>query len=38
MIELHVTDNDITHGNIAISWCLDKDTLAYVKNNQIILI
>lgn len=34
MIELHVTDNDITHGNIAISWCLDKDTLTYLKEKS----
>lgn len=34
MIELHITDNDITHGNIAISWCLDKDTLTYLKEKS----
>src|ERR1700722_6345770 len=30
MFELHIADKDITSGTIPVSWCLDKELLAYL--------
>lgn len=27
MLELHITDNDVSNGSIAVGWCVDKETL-----------
>lgn len=27
MLELHVADRDVTSGSVAVSWCIDKETL-----------
>lgn len=35
MLELHITDNDVTGGNVAISWCTDKEMLSELANEQI---
>lgn len=35
MLELHITDNDVTGGNVAVSWCTDKELLAELANEQI---
>jgi hypothetical protein len=35
MLELHITDNDVTGGNIAVSWCTDKELLTELANEQI---
>jgi hypothetical protein len=42
MIELHISDNDVTNGNISVGWCLDKETFEYLKkscrNPQLVII
>lgn len=35
MLELHITDNDVTGGNVAVSWCTDKELLAELANEKI---
>jgi hypothetical protein len=35
MLELHITDNDVTGGNVAVSWCTDKELLTELANEQI---
>lgn len=36
MFELHVANPDVTGGSIAVSWCLDKETIEVLNKNKII--
>lgn len=35
MIELHVSDTDVTTGNIAISWCVDQGLLDFLASSEV---
>ncbi len=35
MLELHITDKDITGGSIPITWCIDKELVEYFAKNKI---
>lgn len=35
MLELHVTDNDVTSGTVAVGWCVDKNTLQSLADDGI---
>lgn len=35
MLELHITDSNVTSGNIAVGWCVDKETLQLLNDEGI---
>lgn len=42
MFELHISDDDITGGSVAVTWCVSKETLEHldnrgIKNPQVVL-